>query len=97
MSSLERWLDDKTSEVRTREEAGFPEDVDAEIKWNKVSYYSKCLKKRDWFGFFFLNAVLVRRFFLPFFFYTIESYLFPFVLWCMSSFVSNLYSDTNFL
>lgn len=35
MSSLERWLDDKTSEVRTREEAGFPEDVDAEIKWNK--------------------------------------------------------------
>jgi len=31
MSSLERWLDDKTSEVRTREEAGFPEDVDAEI------------------------------------------------------------------
>lgn len=53
MSSLERWLDDKTSEVRTREEAGFPEDVDAEIKWNKVSYYAECLKKRDWLGFFF--------------------------------------------
>ena len=37
MNSLENWLDDKTSEVRKREEAGFPEDVDAEIKWNKVS------------------------------------------------------------
>lgn len=37
MSNLESWLDDKTSEVRKREEAGFPEDVDAEIKWNKVS------------------------------------------------------------
>ena len=36
MSNLESWLDDKTSEVRRREEAGFPEDVDAEIKWNKV-------------------------------------------------------------
>lgn len=35
MNSLENWLDDKTSEVRKREEAGFPEDVDAEIKWNK--------------------------------------------------------------
>lgn len=37
MSNLEGWLDEKTSEVRKREEAGFPEDVDAEIKWNKVS------------------------------------------------------------
>ena len=37
MNSLENWLDDKTSEVRKREEAGFPEDVDTEIKWNKVS------------------------------------------------------------
>jgi len=37
MSNLENWLEDKTSEVKRREEAGFPEDVDAEIKWNKVS------------------------------------------------------------
>ena len=37
MSSLENWLEDKTSDVKRREEAGFPEDVDAEIKWNKVS------------------------------------------------------------
>ena len=37
MSSLEKWLDDRTSEVNKREEDGFPEDVDAEIKWNKVS------------------------------------------------------------
>ena len=37
MSSLESWLEDKTSDVKRREEAGFPEDVDAEIKWNKVS------------------------------------------------------------
>lgn len=36
MSTLENWLEDKTSEVRRKEEAGFPEDVDAEIKWNKV-------------------------------------------------------------
>jgi len=36
MSSLENWLEDKTSDVKRREEAGFPEDVDAEIKWNKV-------------------------------------------------------------
>ncbi|KAK2570584.1 Dystrophin [Acropora cervicornis] len=35
MSNLENWLEDKTSEVKRREEAGFPEDVDAEIKWNK--------------------------------------------------------------
>lgn len=37
MSTLENWLDEKTSDVKRREEAGFPEDVDAEIKWNKVS------------------------------------------------------------
>ena len=37
MSSLENWLEVKTSDVKRREEAGFPEDVDAEIKWNKVS------------------------------------------------------------
>jgi len=37
MSALENWLDEKTSDVKRREEAGFPEDVDAEIKWNKVS------------------------------------------------------------
>ena len=37
MSSLENWLEDRTSDVKRREEAGFPEDVDAEIKWNKVS------------------------------------------------------------
>jgi len=37
MSSLESWLEDKTSDVKRREEAGFPEDVDAEIRWNKVS------------------------------------------------------------
>ena len=37
MSSLENWLEDKTSDVKRREEAGFPEDVDAEITWNKVS------------------------------------------------------------
>lgn len=38
MSSLENWLEDKTSDVKRREEAGFPEDVDTEIKWNKVSF-----------------------------------------------------------
>lgn len=59
MSSLERWLDDKTSEVRTREEAGFPEDVDAEIKWNKVSHYQSVKKGRSGSD-FFLNAALVR-------------------------------------
>lgn len=63
MSSLERWLDDKTSEVRTREEAGFPEDVDAEIKWNKVSHYQSVKKGRSGSD-FFLNAALVRWVFL---------------------------------
>ena len=43
MSNLESWLDDKTNEVRKREEAGFPEDVDAEIRWNKVSLYHENL------------------------------------------------------
>ena len=36
MSSLETWLEETGAEVTRREEAGFPEDVDAEIKWNKV-------------------------------------------------------------
>lgn len=37
MSSLESWLEDKISDVKRREEVGFFEDVDVEIKWNKVS------------------------------------------------------------
>lgn len=35
MNSLEKWLEDRTTEVKKREEDGFPEDVDGEIKWNK--------------------------------------------------------------
>ena len=38
MNSLEKWLEDRTTEVKKREEDGFPEDVDGEIKWNKVSF-----------------------------------------------------------
>lgn len=38
MNSLEKWLEDRIIEVKKREEDGFLEDVDGEIKWNKVSF-----------------------------------------------------------
>ena len=50
MSRLEAWLQRSKEEMKQGEEQGFPDDVDAEIKWTKVrpSYLAeKCRDNRD--------------------------------------------------
>lgn len=36
MTRLESWLETTRVEAKRRSDAGFPEDVEEELKWNKV-------------------------------------------------------------
>lgn len=40
MTKLESWLEKNKTEAKRRSDAGFPEDVEEEIKWNKVNKQS---------------------------------------------------------